>query len=326
MLDRILGKPPARNDPDLLVGPSTFDDAGVYRVSDSLALVLTVDFFTPIVDDAHDFGRIAATNSLSDVYAMGGTPVTALNVVAFPDDKLPDHVLADILQGSAAVCEEAGVAIAGGHSVSDEELKFGLAVTGILDPGDGVLSNAGARPGDVLLLTKPLGTGLVANAMMNDAADDDWVRASTESMTRLNRVASELARAHNAHAVTDITGFGLLGHARELALASRVTARFSAEALPALPGALEVASSGSFFSGGEHKNRAFVERFAQIETSIPERLRRLAVDPQTSGGLLLALAPRDADMFSAAIAERGERAWRVGEIVERGRFLLALTR
>lgn len=315
---------PKQQHPNLLVGPSTLDDAGVYRLTDELALVLTLDFFTPIVDDAYDYGRIAAANSLSDVYAMGGTPVTALNIVAFPDGKLPEEVLADILRGAAAVCAEANVAVAGGHSVSDQEIKFGLSVTGVLDPSKGMLANSGAQPGDALILTKPLGTGLISNAMMNDASDENAVRAMTEVMVRLNRAAAEVARECDAHAATDVTGFGLIGHARELAVASGVTVTLNAGNLPAIDGAMKVATSGSFFSGGERRNLAFVEKDARIQDSVPDEMRRLASDPQTSGGLLISLPESRVEDFLKGMRERGETAWHVGSVGEKEDVSLVL--
>ena len=315
---------PRSNHPNLLIGPDSLDDAGVYQVNESLALVQTVDFFTPIVDDAYDFGRVSAANSLSDVYAMGANPVTALNIVAFPEDDLPVEVLADILRGSADICETAGVAVAGGHSVSDKELKFGLAVTGLVDPRDGLLTNAGAKPGDILLLTKPLGTGLISNAMMNDAADSEYVMAMTEVMVRLNRAAAEEARRHGVSAVTDITGFGLLGHAREMAHASRVTVELQASALPALPGALDIAASGSYFSGGERRNLKFVQRSGRIHPEVPEAQKRLAADPQTSGGLLIAIPETEEAALRKSLERRGEKLWRIGEIVPRGEASVVL--
>jgi len=315
VLDRLLPLLPKNNHPNLLVGPSTLDDAGVFRLSDSLALVQTVDFFTPIVDDAYEYGRIAAANSLSDVYAMGGTPITALNIVGFPDGDLPEEVLADILKGAAAVCAEAGVAVAGGHSVSDKELKFGLAVTGTVHP-DRILANSGARPGQALLLTKPLGTGVISNAMMNDAAPEGSVEAMIEVMARLNRAASEVALKHHASAATDVTGFGLLGHARELAVASQATLHLDASALPLLPGALEVASSGSYYSGGERRNLKHCARDAEIDATVPDPLQRLLADPQTSGGLLIALDEDQVSNFLRAFDARGEQAWRIGWVTD----------
>lgn len=216
--------------PNVLVGRSTADDAGIFRITEDTALVQTVDFFTPIVDDPGDFGRIAAANSLSDVYAMGGKPLTALNILAFPDGELDEDVLVNILMGGEQICEQAGVAMLGGHSVSDRELKYGLSVTGIVHP-DRIITNAGAQPGDDLLLTKPLGSGLICTAMMNDAVDLSIVEKAVGSMIRLNRTASEEAVRFRASAMTDVSGFGLLGHALEMAKASNAGIRLNLEAL-----------------------------------------------------------------------------------------------
>lgn len=315
MLDRLLPLLPKSHHPDLLVGPSTLDDAGVFRLSDTLALVQTVDFFTPIVDDPYEYGRIAAANSLSDVYAMGGTPLTALNIVGFPDGDLPEEALVEILRGAAAICEEAGVVVAGGHSVSDKELKFGLSVTGTVHP-DRMLVNSGAEPGQVLLLTKPLGTGLISNAMMNNAAPEGSVEAMIAAMARLNRAAAEAALAHGATAATDVTGFGLLGHARELAIASGVTLHLDAAVLPLLPGAMDIATSGSYYSGGERRNLKHSESDTAFDREVPEALHRILSDPQTSGGLLVALPESEAEGFCADLESKGEQAWLVGNVAD----------
>lgn len=300
---------------EVLIGPETLDDAGVYRLSGDLALVQTVDFFTPIVDDAADYGRIAAANSLSDVYAMGGRPISALNVLGFPDGDVDEEVLANILIGAREVCDEAGVAILGGHSISDQEMKFGLAVTGTVHP-DKILSNANAQPGDVLVLTKALGTGLISNAMMNDAAEDSIIATSVASMRRLNKRASEAALEADAHAATDVTGFGLLGHGSEMAIGSKVTITICADALPLLPGALEIAKTGSFYSGGERHNLTHVEPRLQVERDMPPELLRIATDPQTSGGLIVSLPAENADRMVDSLREQGETAWKIG-FVER---------
>ena len=323
MLDRLLPKLPQYNHPDLLIGPRTLDDAGVFRLSAELALVQTVDLFTPIVDDPFDYGRVAAANSLSDIYAMGGRPVTALNIIAFPEGRLDEEALALILQGGAVVCEEAGAVVAGGHSITDKELKYGLAVTGTVHP-DRILTNSGARPGDHLLLTKPLGTGLIANALMQGKAREEWVASSVEVMVRLNRIAAEAAARLGAHAVTDITGFGLLGHAHEMAAASGVSFALSTSALPVLPGAERVAATGKFYSGGEVRNKAYVEPLLEVSPDVPEVVLRYATDPQTSGGLLIAAAPESAEAMRGEIAEAGETAVRIGEVLEGtpGRVLL----
>lgn len=302
---------PKNEHPDLIVGPSSFDDAGVYRLSDSLALVQTVDFFTPIVDDPYDYGRIAAVNSLSDVYAMGGRPITALNIVAFPDGQLPEEALAQILTGAADICREAGVAVAGGHSVSDRELKFGLSVTGLVHPAR-LLTNGGVMPGQILFLTKPLGTGLISNAMMNDAAPEGAVDAMVEVMVRLNRLAAETALACRATGATDITGFGLLGHAREMVHAANASLHLDASRLPLIPGALQIARSGSFYSGGERRNLAFVEQDTSFGSEVDEVTRRILSDPQTSGGLLIGVPESSARDFVRRMREGGEEVWEIG--------------
>lgn len=313
MLDRVLDKLPKADHPGLIVGPESLDDAGVFRLRDDLALVQTLDFFTPIVDDPFDYGRVAAANSLSDVYAMGGTPVTAMNIVAFPGSDLPEEALALILQGAAEVCHEAGVAVAGGHSVTDRELKFGLSVTGTVHP-DRITTNAGARPGEVLVLTKPLGTGLISNAMINGRAEEAWVEEMVASMVTLNDAASEEALAQGARGVTDVTGFGLIGHAREMARASGVHLTLFTGELPVLEGAEVIAASGDLYSGGERRNLAFAGAEAEIEEEVPESERRLVSDPQTSGGLLVALARDRAESYLDALRRRGGNGWIVGRV------------
>ncbi|GBE30076.1 MAG TPA: selenide, water dikinase SelD [Bacteroidetes bacterium] len=315
---------PKQQHQNLLIGPSESDDAGVFKVSDDLALVQTLDFLTPIVDDAYDYGRIAAANSLSDVYAMGGKPVTAMNILAFPDDKLTEEVLADILRGAADICAEAGVAVVGGHSVSDPELKFGLSVTGTLDPRQKIFANSGVEIGDRLILTKPLGTGLISNALMNSAASEEQISAMTAVMTRLNRNAAEVARECGANAATDITGFGLLGHACKMAKASGVTIEINASSLPVIEGAMDIAKSGSYFSGGERRNLSFVEQDLIIHSTVEESYKRLATDPQTSGGLLVSLPEARVEEFSRNMKERGENAWDIGFASDRADVLIVL--
>jgi len=275
-------------DPRLLVGSATADDAAVFALRDDLALVQTVDFFTPIVDDPYDFGRIAAANALSDVYAMGGTPLTALNLVAFPLDRLGGEVLRAILEGGLAVAEEAGCQIVGGHSIDDPEPKYGLAVTGTVDPRT-MLTNAGARPGDALVLTKPLGIGALTTAHKRGAADAAGFAAAVETMVTLNAEAARQALGAAARAATDVTGFGLLGHLHNLALASGLAAEVRAGALPALPGAPELLADGSGVSGGAQRNRAYADGFTRFADTVTEERRALACDPVTSGGLLVAV-------------------------------------
>ena len=295
-------------DPRLLVGPDTFDDAAVFRLRDDLALVQTVDFFAPIVDDPYDFGRIAAANALSDIYAMGGTPLTALALAAFPEGRLPLSVLSDILRGGEDVVRSAGALVVGGHTVTDDEVKYGLAVTGTVHP-DQVMSNALARPGDVLVLTKPLGTGLLATKMKAGSLDATAASALIASMVQLNARAAEAARAVGARAATDITGFGLLGHASHMARASGGTLWFDGASLPALPGAAQAVAEG-VSTGGAVRNARYVESLTRWEGAVPQVTRVLAVDPQTSGGLLVAVPPERVDEYLALVTG----AVRVGEV------------
>jgi selenide, water dikinase len=299
-LEAVLASLDGTVDPAVLVGPRTADDAGVYRVRDDLALVQTVDFFTPIVDDPYDFGRIAATNALSDVYAMGGEPLTALNLVAFSLEELGADVLREILRGGADVVREAGAVIVGGHSIDDREPKYGLAVTGAVHP-DEVLSNAGGVAGDALVLTKPLGAGAISTAAKHGRAGSEEVAAAVSVMTVLNRDAAAAARAAGAHAMTDVTGFGLLGHLHELARASGVAAEVEAGTVPAIDGALELLDDERSVSGGARRNAEHASTFASIEDAVPAPLRRLATDPMTSGGLLVALPPERADQVPGAV-------------------------
>ncbi|HEY2259331.1 MAG TPA: selenide, water dikinase SelD [Solirubrobacteraceae bacterium] len=280
-------------DPNVLVGFDTADDAGVYRLRDDLAIVQTVDFFTPIVDDPFDFGRIAACNALSDVYAMGATPVSALNLVAFSIETLGTEVLAEILGGGAEVAGQAGVAILGGHSIEDAEPKYGMAVTGVVHP-DELLTNAGGRPGDALVLTKPLGAGAVSTAVKRGIAAP--LSAAIDVMTTLNRDAAAALRSADVHGLTDVTGFGLLGHLHELALASGLAAELRADAVPAIDGVLELLSEPdqSSVAGGTRRNRSHAEGFAAFAADVSEPRRWLVCDAMTSGGLLAAVAERDA--------------------------------
>jgi len=304
-------------DPDVLVDAGTFDDAGVYRISPDLALVQTVDFFTPIVDDPWDFGQIAAANALSDVYAMGGTPRTALALVCWPPSGLDPGILGRILAGGAEKCREAGCAIVGGHSIQDEELKYGLAVTGTVHP-DRLWTNAGARPGDALVLTKALGTGVLTTALKARAVSAAEIQAAVESMKRLSGPAAEVARSAGVRAATDITGFGLLGHGAQLADASGVTLVFEAGSLPLFERVEELAVAGHVPGGGV-SNRRYFEARARISDQVPEGRRLAAFDPQTSGGLLLAVPADRADPLVTALEEAGwMSAARVGTAVERG--------
>jgi selenide,water dikinase len=281
---------PRSSDPRVLVATEGSDDAGVVQLSDELAIVQTVDFFTPIVDDPYAFGRIAATNALSDVYAMGGRPVSALNLVAFPLELLGADVLREILRGGLDAVTAAGASIVGGHSIDDPEPKYGLAVTGVVHPGE-VLRNAGARAGDVLVLTKPLGAGTVATALKRGLAPEALVARAVEVMTTLNDVASAQARAAGASALTDVTGFGLLGHVHELAAASGLAAEIDASAIPAIEGVLELLVDERALAGGSKRNRADADTFTTWGSGVADPQRRLACDAMTSGGLLAAVEP-----------------------------------
>ena len=316
----MLRRLPRPNDPNLLVGFDTSDDAGVYRLSDDLALVQTVDFLTPIADDPFIFGQIAAANSLSDVYAMGGRPISALSIVGFPDNGSAT-VLEQILRGGLSKMDEAHCTIVGGHSVRDDDLKFGYAVTGIINPKK-IWRNVGARPGDILILTKPIGTGVIATALKAGKAPAGSVDAAITSMARLNREAAEAVHkleesagaSSPIHAVTDITGFGLLGHAREMAAGSAVSLRIDHAKVPLLPGARE-AARGGFLAGGLKSNREFIASCVEFATTVDEDSRALLFDPQTSGGLLIAIAPERAPALSAELQRRQIPAAQIGEVL-----------
>ena len=292
--------------PNVLVGFDTADDAGVYRLSADLALVQTVDFFTPIVDDPYTFGAIAAANALSDVYAMGGEPLTALSILAWPGSGDLDD-LEQILIGGADKIHEAGCVVLGGHSITDPEIKFGYAVTGTVHP-DRVRTNAGARPGDVLLLTKRIGTGVIATALKSGLADARHVEASIASMLILNREAAAAMDGPGIHGVTDVTGFGLLGHAREMALASGVTIEIESEQVRFLDGAVDYARAGAI-PGGLRNNRAFVASYVEGASAFDD----LLYDPQTSGGLLISLSDADAVQYMRKVLA----AYRIGRVTER---------
>jgi len=282
--------------------------------------VLTLDFFPPIVDDPFDFGRVAAVNSLSDVYAMGGRPLAAMNVAGFPEKKLPAEVLAEILQGGAESAARAGCALVGGHTVDDDELKYGLAVVGTIHP-DRIVTNAGARPGDALILTKPLGTGLVSTALMKDELDDDGVRRLIDVMTTPNDTASARMLEHDVTACTDITGFGLAGHCYEMARASGVTVRLQSASLPVIEGALWAAEKG-YLTGGGSNNRSFVNREAAVADGLDENLLHIVFDPQTSGGLLIAVPMDNAEALLASLGDACPQASVVGECLRPRNLLL----
>ena len=329
ILDAVLKRLPAQADPNVIVGFETSDDAAVYRLTDDLAIVQTVDFFTPIVDDPGLFGQVTAANALSDIYAMGGRPISALTMVAFPTSS-PPEILEEILRGGLAKMTEANCTIVGGHSIRDDELKFGYAVTGVINPNR-IWKNVGAEPGDVLLFTKPVGTGVISTALKQGKAEPSWIAASTASMTRLNREAAEAlheiddsAKSEKPiHAVTDVTGFGVLGHAREMAIGSGVSLKIDHERIEYLPGAIEAARAG-FFSGGMKNNREFVESCVEFTDSVTDEFRALLFDPQTSGGLLVALTPAAANSARAAMERRGIPARIIGEVVPKRHPLIEI--
>ncbi len=292
---------PRVDDPALLVGSDTLDDAAIYLLTDELALVQTVDFFTPVVDDPYDFGRIAAANSFSDIYAMGGKPLTALNIVCFPNGTLPLEHLGLILLGGAEVAREAGATIIGGHTIDDPEPKYGMAVTGTVKPGE-QLTNAGARPGDVLVLTKPLGTGIIATAIKRGDAPAESVAAATASMAALNKAGAEVARVCKARALTDVTGFGLLGHVSEMCRAGNIGVEIWFDALPLLPGTVELVRAG-IVPGGTKRNLEYVSAWSRFDDAIAPWQQLLAADAQTSGGLLLALPESEVAAALAALTE-----------------------
>lgn len=301
---------PATDD-RVLVGYGSSDDAGVYLLRDDLALVSTVDFFTPIVDDPYDFGRIAATNALSDVYAMGGRPLTALNVVAFPED-LDLAILARILEGGAAVARSAGVVILGGHTIKDDEPKYGMAITGIVDPKQ-IVTNAGARIGDLLVLTKPLGTGILTTARKKNVISDADLQEAVDAMTTLNDAASRAMLAAGAHAATDITGFGLLGHAENIARASAVRLSIEAKSVPFMNGVLELIARG-IVPGGTRHNAQTHAAFTRFDPSVTDAVRIGLSDAQTSGGLLISVAADRVDELSRRLRENGALAAVVGDV------------
>lgn len=308
---------PLSRDPNLLIGFDQFSDAGVYQISKDAVIVQTVDFFPPIVDDPFVYGQIAAANALSDVYAMGGRPRTALNIVGFPDDELPLDILEQILRGGADRVEASGAVMVGGHSLRDREVKFGLSVTGLVDPND-MLSNRSAKPGDVLVLTKMLGTGFVTTALRAGRCRDDVLEAACRSMVQLNRFAAESAVSVGAKAATDISGFGLAGHASLLARASGVTLHLEMGRLPVLPGSEELSRSG-FRSRANATNRRFVADRMRIALREDSGRLEYLFDPQTSGGLLVSLDPDRAGALMERCRDAGEtEAVRVGSVDERG--------
>ena len=338
----MLGKLARQHDPNVLVGFDHADDAGVYQLTPGQALVQTVDFFTPIVDDPYTFGQIAATNSLSDVYAMGGKPLTALALVCFPD-KTDLEILERILAGGLSKMIEANCTVIGGHSIRDEETKFGYSVTGLIHPKK-IYANQGAKPGDSLILTKALGTGVISTAIKKGKARQEWIDAAVQSMTTLNKAAAEVITAHvgtdafvrpversetppapaqTVNSMTDITGFGLIGHLREMLLASDVSAQIFAGKVPVLPGALDCIRAGHI-PGGLNNNRDFAECIVAYDDPIPEDMKSLLYDPQTAGGLLIS-TPAGAALMQA-LNSAGIPAAHIGEVLARTRPLISITK
>ncbi len=335
MLDSVLRRLPRPSDPNVLVGFDTNDDAGVYLLSPEMALVQTVDFFTPIVDDPNTFGQIAAANALSDVYAMGGKPVSALSIVGFPDKGDPE-ILEQIIRGGLSKMSEAQCSVIGGHSIRNDDIQFGYAVTGIINPQH-VWRNVGAHTGDILLLTKAIGTGVLSTALKKARAAAADLEASIASMSQLNRAASEALQelqekpgaTRPIHAVTDITGFGLLGHAREMALGASargieaVSLEIDHSAISYLPGALEAAREG-FLPGGLKNNRDFIGDCVSFAESVPQDYRDLLFDPQTSGGLLIAISPEFAEAAITTLDRQGVSARRIGKVIAKTNPLLVV--
>jgi selenide, water dikinase len=355
VLDKVLGKLPRQHDPNVLVGFDHADDAGVYKIAPGIALVQTVDFFTPIVDDPYTFGQIAATNALSDVYAMGGRPITALAHVCFPANG-DLEVLEQILAGGLSKMMVASCTVVGGHSIRDEETKFGYSVTGVIDPNR-IFTNGNARPGDRLLFTKSLGTGVISTAIKGGTAKQSWIDAATRSMTTLNKTAGEVITAFGAttdhvgagvspalaeqssaalgqqpttndrrpiRSLTDVTGFGLIGHAREMALASNVSLRFRINQIPLLEGALDCIRAGNI-PGGLKNNRDFAECVVGYEEGIPEDLRTILFDPQTAGGLLIAVASEHSPDLIRSLNKAGVPAIEIGEVLAQTKPLISIT-
>jgi selenide, water dikinase len=347
VLDAVLGKLARQQDPNVLVGFDHADDAGVYQLTPETALVQTVDFFTPIVDDPYTFGQIAATNALSDIYAMGGKPLTSLALVCFPE-KADVEILERILAGGLSKMIEAGCTVVGGHSIRDEEMKFGYSVTGMIHPKR-VLANQGAQPGDKLLFTKALGTGVISTAIKKGVARQEWIDAAVVSMTTLNKAAAEVIIANggtgvspgqaerssagqpraavptwSVHALTDITGFGLIGHAREMALASNVSLVLHSATIPVLEGALDCVRAGHI-PGGLKANREFAECLVEYESGFSEEVKTILFDPQTAGGLLISVAADDSVALAQALHAAGVPAIEIGEVLPRVKPLIRVT-
>lgn len=314
-LAQVLSKLPVQKSENVIVGFETSDDAGVFRLTDETALVQTLDFFTPVADDPETYGRIAAVNSLNDIYAMGGTPLTALSIVCFPQ-KGDWEILAQILAGGQAAMNEEDVVVIGGHSVDDQEMKFGYSVTGVIDPNR-IITNAGAKPGDVLILTKPIGTGAINTAVKHGKARPETEAAAVATMSASSSAASSAMVALGANACTDITGFGLLGHAYEMARGSNVTLTIDSNAVPLLPDVLELISQG-MLTRGDKNNRAYVGETVRIQPSVSREMQSALFDPQTAGGLLIALPEANAAAFLDEVAGAAV----IGHVIAKGDYLI----
>jgi selenide,water dikinase len=306
------GLPKQPHDPNLIVGFDTADDAGVYRLRDDLALVQTLDFFTPIVDDPYDYGRIAALNSINDVWAMAGTPITAMAITCFPKKGVDPAILSEIMRGGLETINQYGVTLIGGHSVDNEQIMFGYSVTGVINPNQ-VATNSGARPGDVIILTKPIGTGVISTGIKKARAGDSVVAGSVETMLTPGKYAAEAMRQFEVKAATDVTGFALLGHAWEMACASKVTIEIDALAVPLLDGALELAAQGMLTSG-DKTNREYVGSDAQIDPSVDQNIVKLLFDPQTAGGMLIAIPESKGEALLASLRRNYPHARIVGRV------------
>jgi len=304
--------------PDLLVGLAEPDDAAVYRIDDQQAIISTIDFFPPVVDDPYSFGAIAAANALSDIYAMGGRPLMAINLAAFPDN-LDRNILSEILRGGAEKVKEAGAVIAGGHTVTDKEPKYGLAVTGIIHP-DHIVTKGGAKPGDQLILTKQLGTGVITTALKQGLVDENDVKSAIHGMSRLNKNVSELAVQYCYHAMTDITGYGLLGHSHEMAHLGNVDFHIEFRTLKWLAGAQKYAEQ-DIFPGGMHRNKEYFQKWISFDGAISDVYQNLLFDPQTSGGLLIAVAPEVAEVLYTSLNDMGELASIIGHVAAGSGFI-----
>lgn len=317
------GLPKQKYDPNVIVGFDTADDAGVYRLRDDLALVQTLDFFTPIVDDPFDYGRIAALNSINDVWAMAGTPITALAITCFPKTGVDFSILAEIMRGGLHVLAQNNVVLLGGHSVDNQQIMFGYSVTGVIDPNK-VATNAGAQPGDVIVLTKPIGTGVISTGIKFAKTTPEIAASSIEVMLTSGKAAAEAMREFDAKGATDITGFALLGHAWELACASKVTVEIDSSRVPLLPGALELAGAGMLTSG-DKTNREYVGEDIEIDESVSKEMRSLFFDPQTAGGLLISIAAERADALLTRLRGDYADAEIIGSVVDRRAHSIVVT-